>query len=500
MFNSLFTKVRGWLHKMGLIKGVQKIADLKDIQLDEDFYKHIDKWKALYAGFYADWHDIRYRTIKGPRKRVMATLNMPKVVSQEMASLIFNERCEINISDDGLSEFIHNVLNDNGFVRNFQEHLEFTFAMGGGVLKPYIENDEIKLSYVTADCFIPLAWNNKRVTEAVFPNEFRKGDKKYTHLEWHVWEGSEYVIKNEVYQADGSDTLGIKVPLDSFFPGLSPETRIKNFKVSGFVYIKPNTANNISPKSPLGISIFANALDTMKSLDTAFDSYQREFLLGRKRIIVPAAALKTVVDPETGAVHRYFDSDDEVYQAFNFGTDAEAQQFQDVSAELRVDEHINAINSLLNILAMQIGFSAGTFTFDGQGVKTATEVISENSKTFKTKQSHENIIEAGLQELVQVILQYAELYELYNGPEKFDVTVYFDDSIAEDQSAEISKQIQLVSNKMNSRKRAIMKIHGLSDKEAEDLMAEIAEENKTANAEAIDFFGINKNRQGQGAE
>lgn len=498
MFNSLITKVRGWLHKMGLIKGVQKIADLKGVQVDEDFYKHIDKWKALYAGFYADWHDIQYQTLKGPKKRIMATLNMPKVVSNEMASLIFNERCEINISDDGLSEFIHEVLKDNSFIRNYQEHLEFTFAMGGGVLKPYIEEDQIKLSYVTADCFIPLAWNNKRVTEAVFPNEFRKGDKKYTHLEWHVWEGSEYVIKNEVYQADGTDTLGIKVNLKQFFPDLSPETRIKSFKLPGFVYIKPNTANNIDPKSPLGISLFANALDTIKSLDVAFDSYQREFSLGKKRIIVPAAALKTVVDPQTGQVHRYFDSEDEVYQAFNFSNDAEAQQFKDVSATLRVTEHIAAINSLLNILAMQTGFSAGAFSFDGQGVKTATEVVSENSKTFRTKQSHENTIEAGLQDLVAVILQYAELYELYSGPDKFEVTVSFDDSIAEDQNAEITKQIQLVSNKLTSRKKAIMKIWGFTEKEAEDLMEEISKENATATAEAIDLFGVNKT--GEGAE
>lgn len=140
---------------------------------------------------------------------------------------------------------------------------------------------------------------------------------------------------------------------------------------------------------------------------------------------------------------------------------------------------------------MQTGFSAGTFSFDGKSMKTATEVVSENSKTFKTKQSHENVIEAGLTELIDVIVQTAELYGLYNKPaEKWEVTVSFDDSIAEDKTAEINKQIQLVSNRLTSKLKAIMKIHGLTEKEAELLMQQIADENKTANAESVDFFGL----------
>jgi hypothetical protein len=41
-------------------------------------------------------------------------------------------------------------------------------------------------------------------------------------------------------------------------------------------------------------------------LDIAFDSYQREFKLGKKRILVPDSAIQTVIDPITGQMHRYF--------------------------------------------------------------------------------------------------------------------------------------------------------------------------------------------------
>jgi D-alanine-D-alanine ligase-like ATP-grasp enzyme len=52
----------------------------------------------------------------------------------------------------------------------------------------------------------------------------------------------------------------------------------------------------------------------------------------------------------------------------------------DISVELRVEEHVAALNALLSILCLQIGFSANTFSFDEHqgGIKTATEVVSEN--------------------------------------------------------------------------------------------------------------------------
>src|SRR5690606_35276345 len=192
----------------------------------------------------------------------------------------------------------------------------------------------------------------------------------YTHLEWHLWEDGNYVIRNEIYESQNGDDLGIKVPLSDHFPELEEETIISGLKRPIFAYFKPNTANNIDTKSPLGISIYANALDTMKAIDTAFDSFHREFRLGKKRIFVPDSMVKVVYDQD-GRPHRYVDPSDEVYQGYP--GDMDETTIHDVKVELRVEEHIAAINALLNIFAMQTGFSTGTFTFDGQSVKTATE-------------------------------------------------------------------------------------------------------------------------------
>lgn len=461
--------------KIGLLKSLEKLTDHKDISLNEEMVNYIEKWKALYKGYLSEIHDVTFFTIKnGEQVRRMMSMNMPKAAAQEMASLVYNEKCEISIDDDTVAEFIEDVFEHNKFDKKFQDFIEYMFAHGGMVIKPYIENGQIMLSFVTADCFIPISWKNDTIYEAVFPFEFEKRGKKYTHLEWHLWENGEYVIKNEVYQSQNGDDLGIKVSLKEHFPDLEEMAAIRGIKRPIFAYFKPNIANNIDLKSPLGISIFANALDTIKAIDTAFDSFHREFRLGKKRILVPAAMIKTVIDPETGRTARYFDPTDETYEAFS--GDMDDNEIKDVSVSLRVEEHISAINALLNLFAMQTGFSTGTFSFDGKSMKTATEVVSEQSKTFKSKKSHEVIIESGLKELIDSIVAMGTLYDLIKAPEEYEVKITFDDSIAEDKGTDIKQQIQLVTSGLQSHKRAIMKIHGVTEEEALEIIKEIEQE------------------------
>src|SRR5699024_711644 len=158
--------LRRGAYRMGLIKSINNVTDHKDIPDSSEMYRLIDKWKALYRGYYSGWHDIRYYTIDGWQERRMDTINMAKTAANEMASLVFNERCDISIGDDEneTSKFIDDVFKKNKFNKKFQDYLEYSFAMGGMVIKPYVEDERVKLSFVTADCFIPIAWEDRKST------------------------------------------------------------------------------------------------------------------------------------------------------------------------------------------------------------------------------------------------------------------------------------------------------------------------------------------------
>lgn len=480
MFNGIKNFIMKVGAKLGIVQQLQSLQEHKDIVVPKQFYSNIDTWRNLYKGYHKDIHCVPHFTINGGHtNRTLATMNMPKVVSRDLATLIFNERCEISVSsNDKFEKLIDDVFKENSFNAKFQQQLEYMFAYGGTVAKPYLEQGRIKLSYATADTFIPISWDNDEIKEGLFTSSLIRKGKYYTLLEWHVFEDGVYKVKNELYRSENATTVGRKVELSELYDNLEPVVSFNGVTKPLFVYFKPNESNNLDPTLPLGVSLYANSIDTLKSLDIAFDSYQREFRLGRKRIIVPPQAIRSVVDPSTGSEKRYFDTTDETFEAMNLG-DMDANYIKDISFELRVEEHIDAINALLNILALQLGLSTGTFSFDAKGgLKTATEVVSENSKTFRTKRSHENVIEQGITDLIRAIGQLAEAAGIVSYPDDVEVTVQFDDSIIQDRDAITNNQILLLSAGLQTKVDALIAIFGLSTQEAEEKLQRIMQENR----------------------
>src|SRR5690554_1339004 len=261
MIKSIIAKIKAVMYKMNILKGAKSVNAVKNIDIDEEHYKRIELWKHLYKGYCEDIHKIHYHTLEGRKTRRMLTLNMPKIASEELAKLVFNEKCDININNETFKENVEEVLKNNRFDKEFQGYIEKGFAMGGFVIKGYVENDELRLTFVTADCFLPTSWRNGKVIAGTFINQSKKGKYYYTLLERHDWEQGNYVIVNELYKSESINEIGIKVSLSELYPELEEVVTITTLKQPLFVYFKPNIANNFDVHSPLGISIYANSID-----------------------------------------------------------------------------------------------------------------------------------------------------------------------------------------------------------------------------------------------
>ncbi len=346
------------------------------------------------------------------------------------------------------------------------------------------EVGRVRIGYCMADQFVPTAWDNARVKEAVFISREAKDGKYFTRLEWHRRNGDIYCVDNEVYRSEGrrgatgQDILGMRYPLEEAYPELDAHTEAR-VGDSLFTYWHTPIANNLDDDSPLGVSIYANALETLRALDICYDSFVQEFELGKKRIIVPARCVRTVADPSTGEMRRYFDPGDRVYEALATD-DAGELRIQDNSVELRVEEHVAALNAFLSILCLQLGFSVGTFSFDSRGgLRTATEVVSENSKTFKTIRTVQNQLAPALEHLARNIIDVAILYGLsWQGQSVeslaasgYEVQTVFDDGVTQDRQTSIAEGVKLVEAGLLSRYRFLTEAkygQGLTPREAEE--------------------------------
>jgi A118 family predicted phage portal protein len=411
-------------------------------------------WRQIYKGT-PDWLEYSYPTLAGKKeKRIRKSLNAGYMAVSELTGLIWSERPELTVD-----KFTQSVLDDNAFIKNMIRETEYFLALGGMALKLYVKDEKIGISFVQADSFIPVSSDSTGIQEADILDRRVINNKQYLRIEKHRkdQDGS-YTIKSEVFEETGSQL----VPASLSLFGIEEEEAQSPVRL--FHYIGVPGGNNKDTTSPLGLSLFANCKDTIESLDIAFDALQSEIVLGRKRIIVPAGCLRQVIDPTTGKPANYFDPSDEIFQAFA-GDDKEQLKITDNTVELRIDEIRLAIQTLLDILCIQIGVNVGTFSFTGTSMKTATEVISENSKTFKTKQFYEGAIGDGIVEMCNAI---QELGRYIGEPVGAEIpAIKWDDSVIEDRNSKTAYYQSRLTGGTIERWRAIKELDGVTEEEAQ---------------------------------
>lgn len=469
------------------------------------FYEQgVFPWKRVYRGLYAPWHDVAAPTAANPdARRRLFRMNLAKAACAELAGMVWGEQAALRVcaagavpGDDPLNEYVQHVLRESGFAEGAQAMIEKGLALGGAALRVWVEPGSgegpgVRLGLCAADQFVPLSWDGGRVLEGLFVSRHVLRGTAYTRLEWHRREGGGYVVENELYRAEAAlgvnalprDVLGTRCPLEEAFPQLAERAEVPGRL---FAYWRTPVANNLDDDSPLGVSIFANALETLHALDICYDSLVQEFRLGKKKIVVPARFLRSVVDPATGRSRRYFDPGDETF--VGLADDDATAGVKDISTELRVEEHVAALNALLSILCLQLGFSANTFSFDREGgLRTATEVVSENSKTYKTIRTVQNQLAPALERAARCVVEAAALCgarwrgrpvaELAAGG--YEVKVVFDDGVTQDRQTNLNEGMALVAAGLLSRRTFLTDAkygQGLSEREAEAELGRIREE------------------------
>lgn len=426
--------------------------------LDPTFYRKIEEWRSWYRGNVRGFSFYRVHTGQGTyTRRKRSSLGMAKKVSEDIADLLLNERVKITISDDQTAAFVNAILGNNHFLVLGNEYQERKAYTGTVAYVPYLYNIEmaddgtvldaqIGIEYISAQNIYPVSWNNGRVTECVFTIPKTVNRKKYIQVQHHKKVNGQYVIENTVLEAVPGSKEGKELSEEewkSLLPFSNMAARVETgSEEPQYVLDRLNIVNNADDdeSNPMGIAIFANAIDILKGLDMTYDSYCNEFELGRKRVFVAPEMVKN----KDGSLA--FDPEDTVFYKMpeDYSEKSKEGMIHEMNMELRADQHSKGINDGLNYLSFKCGFGTERYKFDGSGVKTATEVISENSDMYRTLKKHEIILSDAIIELVQIIIRLgiAIGFKLQQDTE---ISIDFDDSIIEDKQAERQQDRQDVS-------------------------------------------------------
>lgn len=482
-------------------QNLANITDHPKIAVSGAEYDRIMENLKYFAGRYPQ---IEYKDSNGTKqKRDFNHLPIGRTASKKIASLVFNEQAEIKLDDKDADKFIQGQLQNDRFIKNFERYLESCLALGGLAMRPYVDNGKVRVSFIQAPVFLPLQSNTQDVSSAAIVTKTTKSEgqkqKYYTLIEFHEWKNSEeYTITNELYKSDNQDTVGARVPLSTLYEDLEETVNVNGLSRPLFTYLKTPGMNNKDINSPLGLSIFDNAKTTIDFLNETYDQFMWEVKMGQRRVAVPTQTIKTQYnqDGEKVVVKREFDVGQNVYEQFDNGDMDKGIGITDLTTPIRSDDYIKAINEGLALFEMQIGVSAGMFSFDGKSMKTATEIVSENSDTYQMRNSIVNLVEQALKELIISMIELAFAYGLYKGniPTMDEISVNLDDGVFTDRNAELDYWIKVVAAGFGTHAMAIEKVLNVTPEEAGKIEREVHGNTlKEANSERdqtdIDIYG-----------
>ena len=456
----------------------------------DDIYDYMQIWKEWLAGDVADFHHYKVKLASGTTvNKEILTMNMPKKVCEDMAKLLWTEKTQIQLKRKKDTIKLWSILDNkvNNFTTNFPIFIEQVMALGNGALIEYKDNGVTTIDYVTGDLVIPYKYTNSYVYGLITVSRYSEIEDAetnkektfyYTHITYHEYENGKYKRKHELYKSENDNELGNEINFNEIYSDIETEDEIET-DVPYFQVLKPNLANNLDMSSPLGISIFANSIDRFKAIDLKYDSFSREFVLGKKRILVDNTTLKAKAIPnENGKIDyvQQFDANDEVYVAVE---GMEKQPAKEIDFTLRTKDHIDAINAELNWLSSNVGLGENYYKFDGVSVKTAAEVISENSKAFRTRTRHLINVNDVVYDLVRAICHI-------EGIDASDIVITPDDSIITDKNAEKTLALMEVQQGLKSKKSYLIKFEGMTEQQAQEELDKINEE-KMTNQEVFGF-------------
>ena len=460
-----------------------------DISEKLNWDKYVNIWDSWYRGKVRKFHN--YYIYNGQRKVKMEkkSLQGAKKVSEDWADLIFNEKVTINLKSDDDTKALNKILKQNNATVIINQGFEKSFALGTGALVVSVQNMEkeenildvtnsrIKLEFVECKKIIPLTWENGKIIECAFVTTKHRKGQTYIYIAMHIIsEQGNYIIKNYMFKGKYSSFVEAnEEEKEGFLDEFDTESNIPWFAI-----ITPNICNNIDSETPFGISVYANSIDTLKSLDDAYDGLDNETNLGRRRVFVAEEMMsfdsgeqKMVFDPNDISVYR-------MPKGFN-----KDSMIEHDSSDLRTDKYASTVDYQLMLLSLKCGFGKERYKFDGASIQTATGVISENSDMFRTLKKHELIAESTLIATVKAIA-YASTTFGNVDINADEITIDFDDSIIEDKGAEQTRAQVEVGNGTRSKKSYMKNIRNMTDKQIEKELQEIQQE-KMSNQEAFGF-------------
>jgi A118 family predicted phage portal protein len=318
-------------------------------------------------------------------------------IATASADLLFSEPPQF-VAGQGKGasqERVDECFNQGDFHSRLLEAAELAAGLGGCFLRLAWDTelfDWVIVEPVDADAGLA-EWQWGKLSAVTFFTEVAQ-DKQNNYVLRHLERHEPGWVLHGLYRGTAS-SLGQLVPLEEH-PSTAPlasivgeenaiATGVKGLTVSYAANMRPQKAwRKIEMLSDLGRSDFDGpVMLLMDALDECYTSWMRDLRLAKARLLVPEQYLKNLGKGK-GAV---FDEDQEIFTQLNMlaEEDKGAPQITPQQFEIRTEQHKATADQLIDHILDTAGYSPSTFGRGGEGDKTATEVVSRERKSARTR-------------------------------------------------------------------------------------------------------------------
>lgn len=457
-------------------------------------YNQIAYCKKWYEGYVEQFHKTVVTNGMSSVAHNMYRLEMAGCVCRDWVSSLLGEDIEITVSDSNkqASVFLKGkkgntgVLGSNDFDIQFSTTLEKMFALGTAGIAIGVENlgvssrgtiivgDDTKLSldYYDATQIYPISWKGNTITECAFVTDYyESGELMHTIRIDRIIDNKSVIF---LYNANKDYAIKNRNNPDVItFPEV----------VNTFAIFKLPRVNRVDFNSPLGISVFADAIDTLKAIDTCYDNCVVEVESGRRLVVMDKSLLGTddmgnpIVPQESHQSYMRYVGDS------NMITDGGNKlPVADFCPTLRTQQLDDELQNQLNILSVKVGFGTRYYTFSTSGGVTATEYVGSCQDYQRNARKYSSSISNSLEKLMSGILDIGNLLGMVktNNP-KIDVVV--PDGVITDDSAERETDRQDVAMGVMSNIEYRAKWYGETEEEAAESIKKITEKADTSESD-----------------
>ena len=378
---------------------------------------YIELWSAMYEG-------------KSPwLKKDDKNCNLPASIAQEIARLVTLElksECTGSERADYIEAYYAKTLT------HLKEYVEYGCAKGSLIFKPYITKKGLAVQYIQADCFFPVSFDDSgNITDCIFTEQFRKNKRIYTRLERDIIEDDTLTIVNMAFVSSNPEILGTRVDIKSVdkWRMLENEVKFKNVSRLPFGFFKVPLANIVDSTSPIGVSVYSKAIDSIKLADERYSQIDWEYVSKEAAIHIAESLLKL---NENTNKFEYPGGKKRLYRTLEYSSGAADKPFIDTySPDIRDQSLYNGFNNQLKRVEFDCNLAYGTLSDPNNVDKTAEEIKTSKQRSYSMVSDTQLALQNALKDLIDAMDFWVSIYGL--APEgKINTSFEWDDSIVVD--------------------------------------------------------------------